>query len=59
MGDDDGVVVIPSAQEDGLASLLEVLRLKEEELIQGIKDGVYLAEKLGFSAMFEVGNPDS
>jgi len=59
MGDDNGVVVIPRDREEGLAEALEALWVKEEGLIQGIKEGIYLAEKFGFAAMFEDGNPNT
>jgi regulator of RNase E activity RraA len=57
MGDDNGVVVIPRDREEGLAASLEALQVKEEGLIQGIKDGTYLAETFGFVALFEDSNP--
>jgi 4-hydroxy-4-methyl-2-oxoglutarate aldolase len=59
MGDDNGVVVIPRDREQGLAVELEALQAKEEGLIQGIKNGIYLAEKFGFAAMFEGDSPNS
>ena len=59
MGDDNGVVVIPRDREQGLAVELEALQAKEEGLIQGIKNGIYLAEKFGFAAMFEEQNPNT
>jgi 4-hydroxy-4-methyl-2-oxoglutarate aldolase len=59
LGDDDGVVVIPGDREEGLAASLAALQLKEEGLIQGIRNGVYLAETLGFAAMFQADGPKS
>lgn len=55
MGDDNGVVVIPKDKEEDLAAALEALQVKERELIQGIREGIYLAEKFDFTAMFEAG----
>jgi 4-hydroxy-4-methyl-2-oxoglutarate aldolase len=57
MGDDNGVVVIPREREEGLVASLEALQVKEERLIQGIKDGVYLADTFGFAALFEESEP--
>lgn len=57
MGDDNGVVVIPRHREEGLVAALEALMAKEERLIQGIKDGIYLAETFGFAAMFDNNDP--
>jgi 4-hydroxy-4-methyl-2-oxoglutarate aldolase len=53
MGDDNGVVVIPKEREGDLAAALEALQVKEGTLIQGIKEGIYLAEEFGLAAMFE------
>lgn len=58
MGDDNGVVVIPKDREESLTAALEALWTKEEALIQGIKEGDYLAEKFGFTAMFTDDNPN-
>jgi 4-hydroxy-4-methyl-2-oxoglutarate aldolase len=55
MGDDNGVVVIPKDKEEDLAAALEALQVKERELIQGIREGIFLAEKFDFTAMFEAG----
>jgi regulator of RNase E activity RraA len=53
MGDDNGVVVIPKEREGDLAAALEALQVKERKLIQGIRQGIYLAEEFGFTALFE------
>jgi 4-hydroxy-4-methyl-2-oxoglutarate aldolase len=59
VGDDNGVVVIPKDREAGLVEALEALWAKEEALVRGIREGVYLAEKLGFATMSEQQNSDS
>jgi 4-hydroxy-4-methyl-2-oxoglutarate aldolase len=55
MGDDNGVVVIPKDREEDLAAALEALQVKERKLIQGIREGIYLAEEFGFTDIFEAG----
>ena len=57
VGDDNGVVAIPADRLEGLAEELEALQVKEESLVQGIKEGIYLAETFGFVAQFEEQNP--
>lgn len=56
MGDDNGVVIISKDQEEGLAAALEARWAKEEAMIQAVKEGIYLAETLGFLAQFEEQN---
>jgi regulator of RNase E activity RraA len=48
IGDDNGVVAVLQDQEDGLADALKALLAKEQELIEGINQGVFLADGLGF-----------
>lgn len=50
LGDSNGVVVMPRGEEAGLAVALEALLAKEEELVEGIKRGVFLAESLDIFA---------
>jgi len=52
-GDDNGVVVVPREREDGLVEALETLLVKEQKLIQGIKEGRFLAKTLGFESKFQ------
>lgn len=59
VGDDNGVVAIPGNREEGLAAALEAQRAKEEKLIKGIREGVYLAESFGFMAMFQNDVPNT
>jgi len=47
VGDDNGLVAIPRDREEGLAAALEALLVKEERLVQGIHQGVYLVKTLG------------
>lgn len=48
LGDGNGVVAIPQYKEEGLAAALETLLAKEQRLVEGIKQGVFLAERLDF-----------
>jgi 4-hydroxy-4-methyl-2-oxoglutarate aldolase len=59
MGDDNGVVIISKDQEEGLAAALEARWAKEEAMIQAVKEGIYLAETLGFLTQFEEQNSSS
>jgi 4-hydroxy-4-methyl-2-oxoglutarate aldolase len=52
LGDDNGVVVIPQEKEEGMAAALDLLLTKEQGLIEGIKKGIFLAERLGFKENF-------
>jgi regulator of RNase E activity RraA len=52
VGDENGVVAIPQDREEGLAAALEALLAKEKALVQGIKEGRYLADTLGFRESF-------
>ena len=47
VGDDNGLVVVPREREAGLTEALEALLAKEERLVQGIHQGVYLVKTLG------------
>lgn len=47
VGDDNGLVVVPRDREEGLPEALEALLVKEERLVQGIRQGVYLVKTLG------------
>lgn len=51
-GDDNGVVVIPQGGIAGLVSALDALQDKEQALIEGIAQGVRLAEGLGLLDLF-------
>jgi regulator of RNase E activity RraA len=48
LGDGNGVVAIPQQREEGLPAALERLLAKEQGLVEGIKQGVFLAERLDF-----------
>ena len=52
LGDDNGVVAIPQDREEGLVAALEALLAKEKALVQGIREGRYLADTLGFRDSF-------
>jgi len=53
LGDNNGVVAVPRDEEEGLAAALETLLAKEQKLMEGIKQGIFLAETLGFRDSFK------
>jgi RraA family protein len=52
VGDDNGVVVIPADKTETLIGALDALLEKERGLVEAIERGTYLAETLGFAALF-------
>jgi len=52
-GDNNGVVAVPRDEEASLAVALEMLLAKEQKLMEGIKQRVFLAERLGFEDIFK------
>lgn len=45
LGDDNGVVAIPQDQEAGLATALEALLAKEQQVMEEIRQGIFLASR--------------
>jgi RraA family protein len=45
LGDDNGVVAVPQDKEDGLAAALEALLAKEQNVMEDIRQGIYLADR--------------
>lgn len=51
-GDEDGVVVIPKAEEEQFVKRLKALRDKEDDIVRQIDSGIRVAEILNFKEQF-------